>query len=51
MSMTINEQYKLAKISTFGETVNLRSHMAKNSEWGAIAYLAHSPNMEPMKRK
>lgn len=41
-SMTINEQYKLAKRSTFGETASINSHMAKNSEWGAIVYLGHS---------
>ena len=39
---TINEQYQSAKKSQFGETVTLNSHMAKNSEWGAIVYLAHS---------
>ena len=41
-SMTINEQYKAGKNATFGETQNLNSHMAKNSEWGATVYLAHS---------
>lgn len=40
--MTINTQYQLAKSSTFGESVNIGSHMAKNSEWGATAYLGHS---------
>ncbi len=40
--MTINEQYKFAKSAKFSETVTLNSHMAKNSEWGATAYLAHS---------
>lgn len=40
--MTINEQYQLAKKSKFGEEVDIKSHMAKNSEWGATAYLAHS---------
>ena len=40
--MTINEQYQLARASKFGENVDLRSHMAKNSEWGAIVYLGHS---------
>ena len=40
--MTINAQYKLAKTSTFGETATINSHMAKNSEWGATAYLGHS---------
>ena len=42
VSMTINEQYRAAKSATFGETQNLNSHMAKNSEWGATVYLAHS---------
>ena len=40
--MDINAQYKAGKNGTFGETKNLNSHMAKNSEWGATAYLAHS---------
>ena len=41
-SMTVNEMYQLAKSTTFGEKVTINSHMAKNSEWGAIAYLAQS---------
>ncbi len=41
-SMTINEMYQLAKSTTFKEKVTINSHMAKNSEWGAIAYLAQS---------
>ena len=41
-NMTINDQYKAGKSATYGESVNLNSHMAKNSEWGAIVYLAHS---------
>ena len=44
-SMKINEQYKLAKNSTYGESITaeeLGSHMAKNSEWGAVAYLTQS---------
>ena len=41
-SMTINDQYKAGLNATFGESVNLNSHMAKNSEWGATVYLAHS---------
>lgn len=44
-NLTINQAYKLAKSSTFGESVTadeLGSHMAKNSEWGAVAYLTHS---------
>ena len=40
--MTINEQYKFAQTGTYGETVTLNSHMAKNSEWGAVAYLGQS---------
>ena len=44
-NIKINDAYKIAKTSTFGEKIsaeNLGSHMAKNSEWGAVAYLAHS---------
>ena len=41
-NMTINEQYKLAKSSLFGEKESLNSHMSKNSEWGAVVYLGHS---------
>ena len=41
-SMTVNDQYKAGKNATYGESVNLNSHMAKNSEWGATVYLAHS---------
>ena len=41
-SMTINDQYKAGKNATYGESVNLNSHMAKNSEWGATVYLAQS---------
>ena len=41
-NMTINEMYKLAKSTTFEENMTLNSHMAKNSEWGAIAYLTQS---------
>ena len=40
--MTINEQYKTGMRLEYGENVNLNSHMAKNSEWGATVYLAHS---------
>ena len=40
--MTINDQYKAGKNATYGENTNLNSHMAKNSEWGATVYLAHS---------
>ena len=28
--------------STYGLTANTNSHMMKNSEWGAVAYLSHS---------
>ena len=43
-NMTINEQYKAGKSATFGEASSelIGSHMAKNSEWGAVAYLSHS---------
>ena len=41
-NMTINDQYKAGIKATFGENINLNSHMAKNSEWGATVYLAHS---------
>ena len=43
--MIIKDQFKYAKLATFGESVSaetLGSHMAKNSEWGATAYLAYS---------
>ena len=44
VSMTINEQYKAGKSATFGEASSelIGSHMAKNSEWGAVAYLSQS---------
>ena len=38
----INEQYQLARSLTYGENFTMNSHMAKNSEWGAIVYLAQS---------
>ena len=41
-NMTANDQYKAGKNATYGESVILNSHMAKNSEWGATVYLAHS---------
>ena len=44
-NMKIKDQFKYAKLATFGESVsaeNLGSHMAKNSEWGATVYLAYS---------
>ena len=40
--MTINDQYKAGMKASYGESTNLNSHMAKNSEWGATVYLAHS---------
>ena len=40
--MTINEQYKAGMNAKYGENMTLNSHMAKNSEWGATVYLAHS---------
>ena len=43
--MKIKDQFKYAKLATFGENTsaeNLGSHMAKNSEWGATVYLAYS---------
>ena len=42
--MTINNQYKAGKSATFGEESSelIGSHMAKNSEWGAVAYLSQS---------
>lgn len=44
VNMTINEQYQAGKKATFGEESNelLGSHMAKNSEWGAVIYLSYS---------
>ncbi len=39
---TINKEWKIAQNGKFGETVDLKSHMAKNSEWGATVYLGHS---------
>ena len=41
-NMTVNQQYKAGMKATYGESANLNSHMAKNSEWGATVYLAHS---------
>ena len=42
--MKINEQYRAGKSATFGEASSelIGSHMAKNSEWGAVAYLSQS---------
>ncbi len=45
LDMRIKDQFKYAKLATFGESIsaeNLGSHMAKNSEWGATTYLAYS---------
>lgn len=44
MDKTIGEFFSTAKSSTFGEKSAkvLNSHMAKNSEWGAVTYLAQS---------
>ena len=42
MNMTVNEQYKAGINAKYGESAKLNSHMMKNSEWGAIAYLTHS---------
>lgn len=39
---SVNEFFKLAQKSNFEEKENLKSHMAKHSEWGMTAYLAHS---------
>src|SRR5699024_5953484 len=36
--MTIGEMYEKAK----AYSTELKSHMLKNSEWGAVAYLTHS---------
>lgn len=41
-AMTINQQYKFAQSGTYEEPVEVNSHMAKNSEWGAVAYLGQS---------
>ena len=43
--MKIKDEYEYAKLATFGENISaqtLGSHMAKNSEWGVIVYLAYS---------
>ena len=42
VNMTMNERYHAGLDATFGEKVNLNSHMTKNSEWGVVAYLGHS---------
>ena len=43
-NMMLNYQYKAGKSATFGEESSelIGSHMAKNSEWGAVAYLSQS---------
>ena len=41
-NMTVSDQYKAGLNAKYGEDINLNSHMAKNSEWGATVYLAHS---------
>ena len=37
-----NDFYHMGQEAKYGETENLTSHMMKNSEWGAVAYLTHS---------
>ena len=41
-SKRVNEFYHYGQEATYGETASLNSHMMKNSEWGAVAYLTHS---------
>ena len=41
-NMTVLDQYKAGMKATYGENVNLNSHMMKNSEWGVVVYLGHS---------
>ena len=41
-SQTVNTFYHYGKEAKYGETESLNSHMMKNSEWGAVAYLTHS---------
>jgi len=51
-SRTIGEFYTIGREATYGQTGTvdsfdnktsfMNSHMAKNSEWGAVAYLTHS---------
>ena len=41
----VSTQFSTAQLlggSTYGVTTNTDSHMMKNSEWGAVAYLSHS---------
>ena len=44
-SQKVSAQFAIAQLlggSTYGVTTNTDSHMMKNSEWGAAAYLSHS---------
>ena len=44
-SQKVSTQFATAQLlggSTYGVTTNADSHMMKNSEWGAAAYLSHS---------
>lgn len=45
-SLHINQMYNYGQTATYGGSNDsnniLQSHMVKNSEWGAVAYLAHS---------
>ena len=42
--LNVNRMYLAGKSATFGEasSESIGSHMIKNSEWGAVAYLSHS---------
>ena len=44
INQTANAMYLAGKSATFGEASSnsIGSHMLKNSEWGAVAYLSHS---------
>ena len=44
-NQNVSTQFTIAQLlggSTYGITTNADSHMMKNSEWGAAAYLSHS---------
>ena len=44
-NQTVSTQFATAQLlggTTYGVTTNTDSHMMKNSEWGAAAYLSHS---------
>ena len=41
-SLLDNGNVSFSGNSTYGLTINANSHMTKNSEWGAVAYLSHS---------